>query len=134
MKIVIVSDKPFEFTFNSTIYGPFEHGQIVDLPDEVALHGIKRSIVVDEEGNYIGQGVKTLDEVRGDSGALEKIIKYDCPLALSEQCNSKGFANLDDLRAHMEQVHWRVPDVEDPLGPATKDSSKKVSAAQAAKS
>lgn len=128
MRIVNTSKKPFEFMFNATSFGPYAPGEIADLPDAVAMHGIKRSVILDEEGNYIGQHMEFLNDIKVDPERLRSLIVYDCPLAESEQCNAKGFSSLDDLRAHMEHVHWGKPESDDPLAPAstpkTKPSSK----------
>jgi hypothetical protein len=116
VKIVNTSSEPFEFMFNAASYGPYKAGEIIDLPDEVALHGIKRSTMLDEEGAYIGQKLEPLDSIKIDPDRLQKIITYDCPMSDSDQCNAKGFRTLDDLRVHMEQAHgWMVAKKEDPL-------------------
>lgn len=117
MRIVNISDKPFEFMFDATSFGPFGPGQIVDLPDEIAMHGVKRSMIIDEEGITVGQKMDYVSSV--DSATLKKIVTYDCPMVLSGQCKAKGFKSLDDLKAHMEQAHWGKPEEVDPLGPAS---------------
>lgn len=131
MRVVNTSDKPVEFMFNSTSFGPYKPGEIIDLPDEVALHGIKRCTKEDEFGIFIGQSLEPLDQVKVDPGRLQALITYDCPMAMSDQCNAKGFKNLDDLRVHLEQVHWGKPEIEDPLAPA---SSQKTASASPKKS
>lgn len=116
MKIVNTSDKPYEFAFNSCTYGPFAPGQIIDLPDEVALHGIKRSIILDEEGNYLSQKAQPLDQVKTNPAMMEKLIKYDCPMAASEQCSAGPFASLDALREHLETAHWKASEKKPMVG------------------
>jgi len=130
VRIVNTSNQPFEFMFNATSFGPYMPGEIVDLPDEVAMHGIKRGTMYESEsGMFLGQRMEPLDSVKVDPIRLRELITYDCPLSESDQCNAKGFNNLDDLRVHMEQAHWGKPEVEDPLAPAAipegKPSNKK---------
>ena len=106
MRIVNVSDKPFEFTFNAVVYGPYPPGAVVDLPYAIAQHGIKRSVTYDEDGQVIGYKMDYLDSVKNDPTTMERVIKYECPLAATEQCNVGPFKTLDELRIHMEQAHW----------------------------
>jgi len=134
VRVVNTSDKPFEFMFNATSFGPYQPGQIVDLPDEVALHGIKRSTMYDSEsGGYLGQKLEPLDAVKVDPMRMQQLITYDCPLAESDQCNAKGFKSLDDLRVHMEQAHWGKPEVDDPLAPIVPASTKASNASASSK-
>lgn len=104
MKIVNVSDKPFEFMFSEVTYGPYVPGQIIDLPDHIAQHGLDKSAILDDEGlgNIVGFKLKTL----ADAKVTEKnILIYECPLVASGECTAKAFSSLDDLKAHME-THW----------------------------
>jgi hypothetical protein len=104
MKIVNVSDKPFEFMFDQVTYGPYAPGQIVDLPEHIAQHGLVKSAVLDDEGmgNIVDFKLKTLAEAR----VTEKnLLIYECPLVSSGECKAKAFSSVDDLKAHMES-HW----------------------------
>lgn len=106
MKIINVSNKPYEWTFDSANYGPIMPGQIVDLPSEVAHHAIRRS----EERKYdefdeevISFRVQAVAAV--DKSKLVKIVTYECPFSATGQCSDTRFESMDALRAHME-THW----------------------------
>lgn len=110
MRIVNTSDLPFEFSFDSVVYGPYQPGKIIDLPYEVANHGIKRSQMLDEMGNVLGFRMQTLEEAKSDPQKFADLLVYTCPFSLSDQCNAAPFKNVDDLRKHME-THWAKPEV-----------------------
>jgi hypothetical protein len=105
VRIVNTSDKPFEWSFNSVVYGPYPPGTIIDLPHAVAEHGIKRSQILDEDGNISGFKMQSLEEAKADPNKLKDLLIYNCPFGQSDQCNAKPFKNVDDLRKHME-THW----------------------------
>ncbi|HCV42400.1 MAG TPA: hypothetical protein DGH68_02880 [Bacteroidetes bacterium] len=117
MRVVNVDDKPYEFCFDAQVFGPYAPGTIVDLPDAVAAHAIKRSVVLDDEGVFVRAKMEYLNDMKADPERYKAIITYDCPFVASEQCNMKGFKNLDELRTHLES-HWGKPEVDDPLAPA----------------
>jgi hypothetical protein len=124
-RIVNVSNAPFEFTFNSCVYGPYAPGQVVELPYAIAEHGVKRGMIVDDMGNFVGNRCEFLDDLQNDQERMKSILMYECPLAVSHQCAAASFRNLDELRAHME-THWTT--AADPLAPveqAMAGSSKK---------
>ena len=129
MRIVNTSDTPFEWSFNSVVYGPYPPGKIIDLPYEVAEHGIKRSQTLDEMGNPMGFRMQTLEEAKADPEKLQNLLIYQCPFTLSDQCTAKPFKNVDDLRKHME-THWAKDAVEEsifdtaPLKPTVTQGSK----------
>jgi hypothetical protein len=115
VRIVNVSDKPFEFQFNSCTYGPYDPGRIVDLPTEVAVHGIKRSIIVDDVGNVIGQRMSTLDEAKRDT-KMSEMLTLECPFVQTEQCQAKPFKSVEELRVHLN-THFAAEAMDDGLGP-----------------
>jgi hypothetical protein len=105
VRIVNTSDMPFEYSFNSVVYGPYAPGVIVDLPYEVAEHGIKRSVVLDDVGNPTEYRMKTIEEAKADPEKFQNMLQYACPFTFSDQCTAKPFKSVDDLRKHLE-VHW----------------------------
>jgi hypothetical protein len=116
VRVVNVDDKPFEFCFDAAVFGPYAPGTIVDLPDHIAVHAIKRSVVLDDEGVFVRNKMEFLSDMKGDQERMQRIITFDCPYVASEQCNMKGFKTTDELRAHLE-THWGKPEVDDPLAP-----------------
>jgi hypothetical protein len=105
LKIINTSDKPFEWTFNGEIYGPIKPGQVMDLPDEIALHGIKRSVVLDDIGNVESYRVEHLEAV--GQKRIKEIALYECPFVANGLCDAKSFKSVGDLQAHMES-HWEL--------------------------
>jgi len=105
LKIINTSDKPFEWTFNGEIFGPLAPGQIADFPNEVALHAIKRGVVLDDTGDFIKYRVESLDSVSNEK--IRDIAQYECPFAVTNQCDAKPFKNVKDLKAHLES-HWEL--------------------------
>jgi hypothetical protein len=115
VRIVNISDRPFEFSFDSVVYGPYQPGTIIDLPHEVASHGIKRSQELDEMGNILGFRIQSIEEAKSDPEKFKNLLVYNCPFTMSDQCNAKPFKSVDDLKKHME-THWAKPEaVEDSL-------------------
>jgi len=107
VRIINTSDQPFEFQFDSRVYGPFQPGEIADLDDAIALHGLNRSKVIDEMGNTTGYRLEALNDMRGDTARLRSILSYHCPFGESGQCDTQPFKSVEELRAHMES-HWAV--------------------------
>lgn len=118
LKVVNVSDKPFEFLFNAVVY-VVPPGKPVELPYEIAMHGIKKSVFYDPQDDNVllGHKLELLDTVKSDAQAMAALMKYECPFTASDQCNAGLFDSIDDLRAHLESVHWPVDAVEDPTEP-----------------
>jgi hypothetical protein len=115
VRIVNTSDRPFEFSFDSVVYGPYQPGTIIDLPHEVATHGIKRSQELDEMGNVLGFRMQSIEEAKSDPEKFKNLLIYTCPFAMSDQCNAKPFKSVDELKKHME-THWaKAPEPEDDL-------------------
>ncbi len=108
-KIINVSKEPYEWQFDGKIYGPIAPGEIVDMPDEIANHAVKRSVVLDHDpdsmtvGDPIDTKVKYLSELSKDQ--IKEITLYPCSLVQSGQCSVKPFKTMDELRKHMES-HW----------------------------
>jgi hypothetical protein len=106
-RIVNTSDKPYEFCFDACVYGPYAPGQVIELPNEIAAHGVRRSQILDEIGNTVGFKCEFLNDLKNDKERMENLLVYDCPLKMSDQCNVGSFKSLDDLRSHLE-THWAV--------------------------
>lgn len=104
-RIVNTSNEPFEFQFDGVVYGPYAKGDPVDLPWEVAMHGIKRSQYLDGMGNPLGFRMSLLEEAKLDPKFSKEILVYECPLVRAGECTAKAFKSVDALRAHMEE-HW----------------------------
>lgn len=103
-KIINVSDKPFEWTFDSGNYGPLRPGEVMEVSADVAAHAIKRSEIIDPDfGDSLGFAIAYVGAL--DKEAIKKIAKYPCPLSITNQCNAAPFKSLDDLKVHMES-HW----------------------------
>lgn len=102
MKVVNTSKKPFEFTFDSGNYGPFKPGEVVDLPDDVARHGIRRSMltVLDDsdefQTSYRLEPLDSLDKDRRSDTAI-----YACALVAINECNAPNFKTVDELMTHL---------------------------------
>lgn len=99
-----LDSKPFDWTFNGEQWGPIAPGQVMDLPDEVAAHAIKRSILLDPNGDFERYRIDYLGNVPAER--IKEIAMYDCPYALTGQCTAKPFKTDSDLRAHLESNHW----------------------------
>lgn len=104
MKIVNTSDKEYEFTYDSMIFGPYAPGEIVDLPDDIARHAIRRSAVNDDAGQHVEYRVSPIGAV--DRKRLREMAVIPCPYADIEGCKAV-FKAKDDLRAHLE-THWQA--------------------------
>jgi hypothetical protein len=105
-RIINTSSQPYEWTFDSANYGPIQPGEIVDLPQEIAAHAVKRSVVLDPDlGDEVSFRVAFLDSL--DKEIVKKIASYNCPFAVTGQCHSKPFKTVDDLRLHLES-HWEA--------------------------
>jgi hypothetical protein len=103
-KVINVSNKPYEFTFDGGNYGPIQPGEIKDYPNEVAAHCIKRSEILDPElGETVGYKMAYLDSLSKDK--IKEIATYICPFVAANQCHAKPFKTIDDLRRHMDD-HW----------------------------
>jgi len=87
-------------------YGPLRPGEVGDYPEEIAHHAIRRSVVLDEDGEFIKYRVEPLGSV--DKTRLRQIAVYHCSLVETGECDHAPFAKLDDLRTHME-VHFGPP-------------------------
>ena len=87
-------------------------GQILDLPEEVAAHAVKRSVVLDDTGDFIRHKVDFLANV--DQSKVKEIALYECPFAASGQCDARPFKSAKDLKAHLEG-HWELSP--DPMAP-----------------
>ena len=109
MKIMNTSNKPYEFTWDGGHYGPYAPGAILDLPDEIANHAVKRSAVLFQEGDMSGDiayyQMEYLHNV--DRKKVNEISLYDCPLKASGQCDEKAFSTMAELKAHMD-THWEL--------------------------
>lgn len=107
MKVVNTSKKPYEFTFDSCNYGPFKPGQVVDLPEDVARHGIRRSAILDQlEGYVIGYTFEPLDAIDTDRRA--EVAVYTCALVAIGECSAPNFNTVDELMIHLRS-HQNKP-------------------------
>lgn len=107
MKVVNTSKKPYEFTFDSRNFGPFKPGQVVDLPDDVAQHGIRRSAIRDElEGFITGYSFEPLGSI--DAGRRGEVAVYACALVAIGECSAPNFNTVDELMTHL-RTHQKSP-------------------------
>ena len=111
MKIINVSDEPYEWTFNSQNYGPIKPGEIWEGEDEIARHALKRSAIVDELGEVAGWRCEALGALSKER--IKELAAYPCPWTLSNQCSADPFKNIDDLRKHMD-LHWGMVAIPQP--------------------
>ena len=105
MRIVNVGSEPFEWTYNSGIYGPVAPGEVREFADDVAAFGVKKSEQLDDLGNPTG--VFRLSPVSSMSARhLEEFAQFRCSLC------DKGLFRKDELKAHMMESHFaeRVAD------------------------
>lgn len=105
MKIINVDDKPFDWTFAGDQYGPIAPGQIMDLPDEVAMHAVRRSVVHDDVGEFVRHRVELLSSV--DRDTIRRTALIECPYKLANQCDAAPFKSEAELKAHLEG-HWEL--------------------------
>jgi len=118
LKIMNTSNKPFEFTWDGSPFGPIKPGEIVDYPDPVANHAVKRSAVLFQEGDQSGDidyfQMEYLHNV--DKKKIVETALYECPLKASGQCDEKAFNTMAELKAHMD-THWELlPEANLPKG------------------
>ena len=96
MKVVNVSDKPYEVMFDAKVVATMLPNEVYEFDDRVAEHAIRKSAVLDDEGQEVDFRVKRIDEV--DS----KSLRLRCPLVEIGECKMKGtFSNLRELQEHM---------------------------------
>jgi hypothetical protein len=105
LKIINTDSKPYEWTFNGCTYGPLAPGQIGEFPDEVAIHAVKRGVVLDETGDFVRYRCEFLDSVSREK--VKEIAQYECPYKLTNECNAAAFKNEKELQAHMKS-HWEL--------------------------
>ena len=103
MKIINVSNEPYFWTFDSGNYGPVLPGQIWEGIEEIARHALKRSAIVDEFGEVASFRMEEVGAMSKER--IREFAAYPCPFTQSNQCNTKPFRSIDDLRRHMES-HW----------------------------
>lgn len=105
MRVINVSDKPYEWQWDGKVFGPLEPGEIRDVPDEVGSHGVNRSMILDEVGEPTGQyRLKPVNAVKGTK-QYEAMVKYPCTMCGPEA----GVFGKDDLERHMMETHFRKP-------------------------
>lgn len=102
MKIVNRSNEPYEFTFDGGNYGPLMPNEVVDYPEEIALHAIKRSAQFDDDGEGILMGYR-VEQMTG-SDVKRSELKVRCPYVQTGECAQPPM-NQADLRIHLES-HW----------------------------
>jgi hypothetical protein len=102
MKIVNTSEKPFEFTFDSCNYGPIPPGGVVDLPEDVANHALRRSLIIDPlDGAPMGYRLEPLDALNKDR--RQGLAIYVCPLVAINECHAPSMSTVDELMSHMQR-------------------------------
>lgn len=105
MRVVNVSDKPFEWTWDSGIYGPLKPGEVIEVSDPCGAHGVNASQVKDEFGQDTGIfRLKPVNVVKG-TAAFEAMVKYPCSICGKEG----GVFGKDDLERHMMETHFSKP-------------------------
>jgi hypothetical protein len=105
VKIINVSKTPYEFTFDGGNYGPIQPGEVVDFLSDIALHAIRKSAVLDEDGNVETYRMESLAKVQGNPEWLKSIATYPCPFAVSGQCDTQPFKDVESLKTHLD-VHF----------------------------
>lgn len=95
IKIVNVSDKPYDFTYDGKVQATMLPNESYEFEDYLALHAIKKSEIMDDEGQVVGFRVKKLSEIE------PKSVRLHCPLVEIGECKSPTFANLKELSEHM---------------------------------
>jgi len=103
LKIINTSNKPYEFTWDGGHYGPIMPGQIVEYPEAMARHAIKRSVVLHQTGEEIGGidyfQIEELNAVSREK--VQEIAMFDCPFVASGICNAAPLKTVEDLGAHL---------------------------------
>lgn len=99
MKIVNTTDKPYDFTFDSRNF-TMPPGEPMDFPDEIARHAIRRSEVLDDEGNPVAYRVASLAEARM-SDRYRQIVVYRCPFHPTDDCQFVA-QTPEALRSHVD--------------------------------
>jgi hypothetical protein len=105
------SNKKFEFTYDGGHYGPYIPGQIIDMPDGMAHHALRKSAILEQDqdapnvGEIIGYQMEPLENVAKDK--VKELATYTCPFVASNLCDAKPFKAMNDLKAHLES-HWEL--------------------------
>ncbi len=107
MRVVNVSKEPYEWTYDSGIYGPVAPGEVREFPDDAASHGLRKSEVLDELGNPTGV-YRMVPASSVPSARLEEFAQFRCSL-----CN-EGLFRKDELKAHMMESHFAEKGGESP--------------------
>lgn len=107
MKIINVSKTPCEWTYDGCNYGPLNPGQVIDVPDQVGRHAIKRSVVTDDEGNIEMFRIESLEKVRADKDWLKSVATYPCPFEATGQCSAEPFKDVELLKRHLDEHFLR---------------------------
>lgn len=102
MKIINVSKLPYEFTWDGFNFGPIAPGEIQEFPDDMAAHAIRKSAVLDEDGNVETYRVESLARVQHDLAWLKSVATYPCPFAATGQCGEEPFRDIEALKIHLD--------------------------------
>lgn len=103
MKVINVSKMPFEFTWDAMNFGPIMPGEVVEYPDDVGMHCIRKSVVLDDEGNVEAYRMESLSGMSAER--IRQVATYPCPFAATGQCDAKPFVDIESLKAHLD-VHF----------------------------
>ena len=103
MKLINTSNKPYEFTWDGGHYGPYKPGQIVDLPDDMAHHALRKSAILEQQGEMVGEVIgfqmEMLDGVSREK--VKEIASFDCPYTNMGLCTARQFKTPAELKAHL---------------------------------
>lgn len=108
MKIINVSKTDYEWTYDGMNYGPMNPGDVWDVPDAVGHHAIKRSAVVDDEGQLEMFRVEALSKVQADPEWLKSVATYPCPFEATGQCKATPFKDIELLKRHLDEHFLRI--------------------------
>jgi hypothetical protein len=102
MKIINVSKTPYEFTFDGSNFNPIQPGEVQDFPDDIGAHAIRKSVVLDDEGNVETYRMAALSSVQKNPDWLRSVATYPCPFAATGQCQEQPFRDIEALKTHLD--------------------------------
>jgi hypothetical protein len=103
VKIVNVSDKPFEFTYGGLNYPAIPPGGYADYPEDIARHALRKSEILDDTGMPEGRRLEVYGAgSQADQEKMNKKLVFTCPFAEIDNCK-EGNMSREQLVAHLQK-------------------------------
>ncbi len=101
LKIVNVSDKPFEFTFNGLNWPAIPPGGMAEYPEDMARHALRKSEIMDDVGMPAGRRLEVLSvATQTEKDRMNKILVFTCPFQEIDNCKEQPMTR-EQLVAHL---------------------------------